>query len=250
MKRFYRAVFHRKGLHRFRIRHKETDLLVQSSLFLEKEAEGLTIEARLFIEEYIRRHPVFIDSLVPLPEDPFAPPLIQEMLKAAEMAGVGPMAGVAGAIAEYVGKGLKTLGAREVIVENGGDIYIAIESECIAGIWAGQSPFSGRIGLRLRPEARISGICTSSGSIGHSLSLGSADAVTVLARSATLADAVATAIGNLVHGGAELKHALGRLKKMPGIQGGVIVVGEKLGAWGEVELVPLSGSMQAALTAR
>ncbi len=241
MKRFYRAQSARGGLERFRVRHKETDLFIQATLPLVREAEALVIESRLAIEEYIRRRPEFLHSRLPLPFDELAPPIVREMLEAGKLASVGPMAAVAGAIAEYVGKGLIKLGAQEVIVENGGDCYVHTKSECTVGIWAGNSPFSGKIGIKLLPESELRGVCTSSGSVGHSLSFGTADAITVVSKSTSLSDAVATSIGNIVRSGAKLKKALHVLENVPGIAGGLIIIGEKLGIVGKIELVTIDG---------
>ncbi len=237
--RDYRAFSHHQRLGRFRVKYKETDLLIQSTSLLEKEAERLVIESRLAIEGYIREHPEFLHAKVPLPIDDLAPKIVREMLSAAKVAGVGPMASVAGAIAEYVGKGLLNAGSEEVIVENGGDCFISLNGPCTVGIWAGLSPFSGRIGVRIDPVDGIHGVCTSSGTIGHSLSLGKADAVTILAKSPLVADAVATSIGNLVQGGKSIKKALSVIDKIQEVAGGLIIVGEKMGAIGQIEVVAI-----------
>lgn len=163
------------------------------------------------------------------------------MLKAAAAAGVGPMAAVAGAIAEYVGKGLLAAGQDEIIVENGGDIFLQRRAECIAAIFAGQSPLNQKVGIKIPPDRMPLGICTSSGSIGHSLSLGLADSVTVLASSVPLADAAATRIGNEVSGESQeiISRALEVARSIPGLLGVVIIHGEQMGAWGDINLVRL-----------
>jgi hypothetical protein len=231
----------REGLVSFEVRHKETDLHVQAKRDLSSEVSGWVIEARLFIEEYGARHPDFLRSYVPIPEDPFAPPVVREMIAAAQIAGVGPMAAVAGAVAEYVGARCALAAAGEVIVENGGDIFISVEgAPLISAIWAGKSPLSGKIGLRIRPEMTPIGLCTSSGTVGHSKSFGMADAVTILSRSAALADAAATAVGNMVKTGRDIDAALRAMGGIAGVMGGVIIKGTRLGAWGGVELAPVS----------
>jgi ApbE superfamily uncharacterized protein (UPF0280 family) len=160
------------------------------------------------------------------------------MIEAGRRAGVGPMAAVAGAIAEYVGRDL--LGySNEVIVENGGDIFLAMTDPATIAILAGSSPLSNRLGLRADfPQGSV-GICTSSGTVGHSLSLGAADAVVVLSESTALADAVATALGNKVGDGADIEAALAAGKAIEGVLGLVVIVGARLGVWGQVELVHL-----------
>ena len=149
------------------------------------------------------------------------------------------MAAVAGAMAEYVGLDLLAAGASEVVVENGGDIYFCRTQESVVGIFAGTSPLSNRVGLKIAASLMPLGICTSSGTVGQSLSLGEADAVTVLAKDTALADAVATLVGNAVQPGQSLELALAKGPTVPGVLGVVIIRGEELGAWGEVELVPL-----------
>ena len=157
---------------------------------------------------------------------------------AAQKAGVGPMAGVAGAMAEFVGKALLTK-TSEVVVENGGDIFLQSSTERRIGIFADCSPLSMRVGIRVLPEKTPLGVCTSSGTVGPSLSLGKADAVCVISPSATLADAAATAVGNLVQGKGDIERALERGRAIPGVEGIVIIVGDAMGAWGEYELVTI-----------
>lgn len=240
-KRIYRAFMAREGLISFEVRHKETDLHIQAKGDLSCEVSGWVIEARLFIEEYGRRYPDFFKSYEPVPEDPFAPPVVKEMIAAARTAGVGPMAAVAGAVAEYVGAKCTGLTADEVIVENGGDIFIHVKDvPLISAIWAGKSPLSGKVGLKIYPEMTPLGLCTSSGTVGHSRSFGTADAVTILSRSTALADAAATAIGNMVKTQKDIDAALNYMREIEGVMGGVIIKGTRLGAWGAVELAPVA----------
>ena len=165
------------------------------------------------------------------------------MLAAGICAAVGPMAAVAGAIAEFVCRGLIDEGYNEVIVENGGDIYLWRSSDCTIAVFAGQSTLSNRVGLKLAADEMPAGICTSSGTVGHSLSLGVADSVTVLADSAVLADAAATKIGNEVGNYKEprdgVNRALETAEDITGIRGVLVICAELLGASGRVELVPL-----------
>jgi ApbE superfamily uncharacterized protein (UPF0280 family) len=162
------------------------------------------------------------------------------MIEAGRKAGVGPMAAVAGAVAEYVGRGLMTR-SPDVIVENGGDIFIRTDDPLTIGVFAGNSPLSMKVGLKIDASGNGVGVCTSSGTIGHSLSLGSADAVCVVSSSCALADASATAIGNIVRSAADMKRALAVGQKISGIEGILIIRGDRLGAWGKLEIVPISG---------
>jgi hypothetical protein len=217
---------------------KETDLYILARTPLEREAREAIIHLRQQLEEYIRGNPLFQTSLAPLPADPLAPKIVKEMLDAAQAAGVGPMAGVAGAMAAFVGAALLPF-TPEVVVENGGDIFLRIDTERKVGIFAGGSPLSMRVGIRVPAERTPLGVCTSSATVGPSLSLGKADAVCVISPSATLADAAATALGNMAQGKGDIEQALEAGRKIPGVEGAVIIVGDALGAWGEYELVKL-----------
>ena len=238
-KRTYRSLVEPGELISFEVRIRETDMHILAGKELREEADAAVFQYRSQLEGYIARHPEFALTLAPLPLDPTAPPIVKTMLAAGLAAEVGPMAAVAGAMAEYVGLALLAAGAGEVVVENGGDIYFCRGQESVVGIFAGASPLSNRVGLKIAAGRMPIGICTSSGTVGHSLSLGEADAVTVLAQDTALADAVATLIGNAVQPGQSLEAALAKAPTVPGILGVVIIRGEELGAWGEVELVPL-----------
>ncbi|MBU2537129.1 MAG: UPF0280 family protein [Proteobacteria bacterium] len=238
-KRTYRSRVAPGDLISFEVRIRETDLQILAGKELRDKANDAVLLYRSQLESYIARHPQFLTSLAPLPLDPTAPPIVKAMLVAGRAAEVGPMAAVAGAIAEYVGLDLLAAGAGEVVVENGGDIYFCRNQESVVGIFAGTSPLSNRVGVKIAASRLPIGICTSSGTVGHSLSLGKADSVTVLAKDTALADAVATMAGNAVLPGKSLDSALAKASAVPGILGVIIIRGEELGAWGEVELVPL-----------
>jgi ApbE superfamily uncharacterized protein (UPF0280 family) len=237
--RRYRTRMARPGLKGFRVAVKETDLWVLATRDFTREVRELVIQERQQLEAYIAGHPGFLTSLAPWPPDPFAPPVVREMIEAGATAGVGPMAAVAGTLAARVGRPLVPL-SPEVIVENGGDIFLAITHSATVALFAGQSPLSRRVGLHLDPSLSPLGVCTSSATVGHSLSFGRADAACVLAPSPALADAAATALGNRVQGPDTIAPALEWVAGLPEILGAVIIVGEKLGAWGQVELVPLT----------
>ena len=237
--RTYRTRMARSGLVGFRVAVQETDLWVLAARDFTREVRELVVQERQQLEAYIAGHPDFLTTLVPWPEDPFAPPVVREMIAAAAATGVGPMAAVAGALAARVGRHLAPL-SPEIIVENGGDIFLAISHPATVALYAGASPLSQRVGLRLDPASSPLGVCTSSGTVGHSLSFGQADAACVLAPNAALADAAATALGNRVRGPDAIAPALEWAAGLPEILGAVIIVGKKLGAWGRVELVPLT----------
>ena len=238
--RFYRQQHRSEGLVACEVRVQETDLHIMASRPVEEEARELVLTCRSQLERYITRYPDFVSSLVPMAEDSLAPAMVKEMLAAGRAAQVGPMAAVAGAVASFVGQGLLQLqGVDEVVVENGGDIFVCRRRECISAIYAGDSPLSNKVGLKIAPGQMPLGVCTSSGTIGHSLSLGQADSVTVLARNTALADAVATRLGNGLADKADINTALALGQSIAGVQGVLIIVDDQLGAWGQLELLQL-----------
>lgn len=236
--RAYRNLVHQDNLVSFRVAVKETDLFVHAAKQLEDVTRELVLKHRGYLEAYIHKNQEFAKTLEPYCINGPAPIIIKEMAAAGEKTGVGPMAAVAGAIAEHVGKGLLSY-TDEVVVENGGDIFIKTDSPVTAGIFAGQSPFSMHIGLRVDPMGKPVSICTSSGTIGHSLSLGKADAVCVVSESGSLADAAATSIGNHVTSKTDIQKAIEFGKNIDGVTGLVIIMGDRIGLYGKVEMVPL-----------
>lgn len=238
--RFYRYQHQKKrGWVSFQVGYRETDLWVRAEHRLEKETLSAVLNCRHQLEHYISHVPQFLHSLHPLPDDPWAPPLIRQMLQAAQETGVGPMAAVAGAIAQTVAGTLKQL-SPSIIVENGGDCYLDLQEDITVGIYSGpHSPFKNQMALKFSSRRFPLSICTSSGSIGHSLSFGKADAVTVVAKDAALADAAATALGNLATATADVGKVLKRAPMIPSLEGVLIILKDKLGVWGDLELVPL-----------
>ena len=239
--RTYRHWVKAKDLIPFNVVVKETDLYIRASTNLKGKAYKLILKYRDSLERYIERHPAFLTSLKPLPNDENAPHIVKEMSQAAGKAGVGPMASVAGAIAEFVGKELLAF-TPEIIVENGGDIYLESQTKRIIGIYAGESPLSGKIGLEIEGQDTPLGVCTSSGTVGHSLSYGKADAVVAVAKSAALADAVATATGNLIKQPGDISTGIEFAQGIDGLTGVIIIQGNDMGLWGKVKVCPLSAA--------
>ena len=243
--RTYRGLFQGEDLLYFRVQVKQTDLSIgiKREYFtsgLDNEVKRRVMRLRADLETYIASHPEFVSSLEPLHLKPGAPEIARRMAVAARMAGVGPMAAVAGAFAEEVGQFLAD--SPEVIVENGGDLYIRTTRERLVGIAAGKSPFSHRIAVRVRPEESPLGLCTSSGTVGPSLSLGRADAAVIKAANASLADAVATGAGNRVTSPEKMLASIEYAKGIVGVTGILIITEDKLAAWGAMELVPRASS--------
>lgn len=235
--RRYRQGVDAAGLVTFEVVHGETDLQISASRDLSAEAAATVAAIRAELEAYIGAHPRFAESFVPLAVEPDAPEIVRAMASAAEAAGVGPMAAVAGTVAERVARDLAVYSG-EVIVENGGDLYLIGRTARRVLLLAGDSSLSGKLALAIPAEELPCAVCTSSGRVGHSVSLGSAHAVTVLAEDGAIADAAATAAGNLVHGDDDIERALDRAMSVPGVRGAVVVAGERVGALGGVTLVP------------
>ncbi|OGO02509.1 MAG: thiamine biosynthesis protein ApbE [Chloroflexi bacterium RBG_13_53_26] len=239
--RFYRHWVKDKDLVSFSVVLEESDLYVRARRNLRRKTLKVLMRHRASLEGYIERCPEFLTSLEPVAVGEDAPPIVRAMAEAADKVDVGPMAAVAGAIAEYVGKELLPF-SREVIVENGGDIFLKIMKSRSIGVYAGESsPFTGKIGLEISPEETPLGICTSSGTVGHSLSFGSADACIVLSRSTPLADAAATAIGNLIGYADDIPRGIDFARSVEGVRGVLILKDDRIGIWGDVKIVTVGG---------
>lgn len=233
--RTYRQLVKAGHLVSFSVVIAESDLHISAERDLSTAAFTKLHYCRRELETYIAAHPDFRSALSPLDVSPDAPPLVSGMARAASQAGVGPMAAVAGAIAEAVGRHLLPHSA-EVIVENGGDVFMCSLQPRRVSIFAGSSPFSLKVALHVPPCPEGLGICTSAGTVGHSLSFGRADAVVIVAPDAALADAWATAIGNIVKTKDDVPAALDRAASAEGIIGAVVIIGDALGAWGDLQL--------------
>ncbi|MCX5995951.1 MAG: UPF0280 family protein [Chloroflexi bacterium] len=233
--RTYRDWVNDKELVSFSVVIKETDLHIRARRDLTAEALTATQRYRADLESYIKSHPIFLTTLRPFEVEQDAPPIVKEMSDATREVGVGPMAAVAGAIAERVGKELLPY-SDEVIVENGGDIFLKTSKERFMGVYAGESKFTRKIAFSILPEETPLGVCTSSGTVGHSLSFGYADAVIVFSPSTSLADAAATAIGNRVRIAEDIPEALEFAQGIKGLKGIAIIKGDNMGVWGQIKL--------------
>lgn len=235
--RFYRNWTNTDDLVKSRIQIQETDL----QILTERNINESWLKKRILcyrrdIQDYISRQPRFLTSLKPVSSELDAPAIIKLMTKASKVADVGPMAAVAGAIAQFLGRDLLKQGYGEIIIENGGDIFLKTKRCRCVGIFAGKSGFSRKLALKIEPGISPCGICTSSATVGHSLSLGKSDGAVILAKDAALADALATATCNLVDSRRDLNKAIEFAKNINGVLGAVIILGDELISWG-VEFV-------------
>ena len=237
-RRLYRDWVVSDNLVRFTVAMRETDLLVRAQRDLTREALESASTHHHAIESYFRSHPRFATSLEPQEAAAGAPAVVWAMANAARIAKIGPLSAVAGAIAEAVGNDLLRY-SDEVIVENGGDIFIKTLVPRVAALYAGHSTITGRIGLLIEPDMTPLGICTSAGSFGHSLSFGRADACTVLSNSGAIADALATSLCNRIRHSDDLVTTLDPANLPPEMLGVLATVDGHVGLQGSIRLVPI-----------
>jgi ApbE superfamily uncharacterized protein (UPF0280 family) len=203
------------------------------------EVERYAFERLLYyrelVETYIATHIEFARSFEPVVVPTKAHDIIKKMAQAGKHANVGPMAAVAGAIAEYVGIDLLTkFKLDELVVENGGDIFMKVNENVNMSLYAGESSLSEKVGLTI--TAGQWGVCTSAGTVGHSHSFGKADAVMIVSESTLLADAYATAIANTIKSKHDIQTALDFAKTKPQIVSCLIVCEETLGNIGQYDI--------------
>lgn len=235
--RTYQQSIQADGLIRSHVWVEESDLCVLASADVTSLAEELLKEVRADLIAYLQRDERFRLTLDPYEPSFDAPLVAVRMASAAKRFEVGPMAAVAGAIADCVGEQLSQH-YPDVVVENGGDIYMRCDREALVSIYAGEhSPFSGNLRFIVKPAGRRLGVCASSGTVGHSFSRGKADAVCVVADSSADADAAATYFCNQVHCREDIDEVIERAMQREGVLGILAVIGDRLGVWGAVEIL-------------
>jgi uncharacterized protein len=192
---------------------------------------------RTQLENYLAIDPEFGRSLKPYQTNHYAPELAIGMALAAKKANVGPMAAVAGAFAQQLGNDLMNqYKIKEIAIENGGDIFLHLLSPIILSIFAGNSPLSGKVGIEIPKNAGSIGVCTSSGTVGPSLSFGKADAVMVACKDTGLADSWATSLGNRVQVAEDIDNTLKFTEQIKEVLSVVIICGGKIGIRGVFDL--------------
>lgn len=242
IRRTYREQFGNNRWQHFSVRYKETDLWVgvdpdsyhpQMPAFTER----LIRHFRQEMEVYLQRDPAYTGALVPYMPAPDAPAIFRAMSEVSAKSGIGPMSAVAGAVAKEVGEALAAgFGAQEVIVENGGDIYARLREDLDVSVFAGTSPLSEKVGIRVEAGFAPLGICTSSGTVGPSLSFGKADAVMIVCRDVLLADTYATAFANEVSVPGDIAPCLEKIGQADDILAALIVKDDRMGICGRFGL--------------
>ena len=230
----------------------ETEILLSTDL-AEHELTTFIHKQRSELKSYIRKNPDFLTSFEPVLVGNFLdkisltensnisseiPIIVNLMARAGRRAEVGPMAAVAGTISQLSMGFMIENGSKFTIVDNGGDVAIKTDRDVVVGLYAGESSLSGEIGFKIKSKKTPMGICTSSGTVGHSISFGRSDSVTVFADEASIADALATSIANEAVGKKDhdaVQNSLERAddfkKSMRGV---MVVVGESAGTLGKI----------------
>ncbi|PIE57860.1 MAG: ApbE family lipoprotein [Desulfobulbus propionicus] len=211
---------------------KDTNLRIASDQFA--CITHAIVQERTALERYIRKHPEFRVALTPLPLLDDAPISAQRMAAAAWRTGLGPMASVAGALAQIGAEAAMSKGASEAIVENGGDIYLHSSTPVTIGVYAGNNAIGDKLAFLISPAELPLALCSSSSIMGHSLSFGSCDLATVIAGDAALADAVATLVCNLVQANSDLEKSLNKAGTIPGVQGILAVKDDQVSIYGKI----------------
>lgn len=244
--RFYRNAMGLKRFKSFVVGYKDSDLWIgidpgSYHNNIPSFAHEQLIDLRKELESYILRNPEFARSMQPVELSNQAPQIAVEMAHAAKLANTGPMAAVAGAFSEYIATAIKNkFAVNEVVVENGGDIFMYITHKLNLSVYAGKSSFSQKIGLQIDDAYSPLAVCTSAATVGPSVSFGKADAVMVAAKNAAYADAFATAIGNNVKSKHSIEQALNIMNVQTQIISLLIICDENIGLKGAFQLLPIT----------
>ena len=236
--RSYRSRFSNDERRWFCVKFLESDLWigVDSGSYrasMEADTYAMLVDLRRQMDAYLLMDPAYKAALTPYDAGLEAPAILKEMSRVSHKTGIGPMSAVAGAVAKKVAE---FLGTQEVIVENGGDIYAQAASDMDISVFAGQSPLSEKIGLHIPAAEFPLGICTSSGTVGPSLSLGRADAVMIVCKDVLLADSYATAMANRIKTVNDLQSVIDRISALPEILGAIAVKDDRMAISGRFEL--------------
>jgi ApbE superfamily uncharacterized protein (UPF0280 family) len=232
----------------FRLKETFVWITADEKKYIEIAKEEIK-QRRKELERFVRWHPYFLVTLesyrieqteVGSDREDKIPEMVRRMIESAGKFGIGPMSAVAGTLAEFAVEAMRDAGATHAVVDNGGDVALVNDREVLVGIYAGESPFSERIALKIKPSSSLSGICTSSGTVGHSISFGNADAATAISNSASLSDSAATALCNSVTDAHSIPKAFRSINHVEGIEGALIIYKDVLATWGKIpEIVRL-----------
>ncbi|MBN1883149.1 MAG: UPF0280 family protein [Deltaproteobacteria bacterium] len=244
--RTYRFGIPAEGLVSFTVTVKETNLFIRTNMPHKKLVVDAILSARYSLEKYIEDNPQFFETLSPLPDDPLAPSLVRGMIRDARLCAVGPMAAVAGTLAEIAARSLAEIQpdgeqSTEAIVENGGDVYIISPVSRVVSLeWSMDGGGEGCVGMEIPPSPDGIGISSSSGTFGHSLSLGGCDLAAVVASRGSLSDAAATALGNRIKRPEDIEAQIADICRIPDVVGAFVVACGVIGMQGDIRLTAVT----------
>ncbi len=216
--------------------YRHTELLISADSDIKEKIKGLLEEIYRQLDYCIQKEPAFLKSLSPVKVKPFFPEAIRNMCRLSALFNVGPMAAVAGAVNDFLAAGLKS-SCNELIIENGGDLYIKSGRDINTGVYVKNSFFKDLITVQVDSADMPCGICSSSGTFGHSLSLGNCDLAVVLSDSSTGADAAATAVANSINTVEDIRKSIDFFKGLSPVKGLLIIKKDIVGIWGKIRLV-------------
>jgi len=211
-----------------------------------KVAKEAIFDARSQIGSKIHQDPFFGTTYEPYRPSDKDDHVVRRMCDASLLASVGPMAAVAGAIAEHAVTAMRDAGSEYAIVDNGGDVAIVCDRDVNIGMYADVN--GRRLSIRIPPTDDVLGICSSSASVGPSVSLGRSDISTVISRNVTLADACATTLGNLIKERQNMEEHLETVCSIDGITGCLAYCDGVLGMCGDVPELVSSGENDHLIT--
>lgn len=240
--RTYQKEFNSERFRSFMIAHKETELWIGIDPYsfrdeIKDKALQKVKEMRKALDNYISMYPEFANSLVPYHPGENTPVEVIDLCQASQKAGIGPMSAVAGLFAQRVGEEIcQNFSVEEMVIENGGDLYLLAKDEIVLSVFAGNSPLSQKVGVKIPANQTPIGVCTSAGTVGPSFSLGKADAVMVACRDTLVADAFATALGNKVKRAEDVAIMLKSSEEYTQILSVIAICDEKIGIRGNFEV--------------
>jgi len=236
-----------RKLERKRVQVGETAATIAS----EGEYFGAALEAmkdaRRQVQREISANQYFLTSLEPVDCSPTAGPVPRGMCDAARLAGVGPMAAVAGAIAHAALDAMIRQGCEHGWVDNGGDVALVLREPITLEVFS--EPLAEEtVALELEPAGRVMSVCSSSGRLGSSISLGDSDVALAIAESGCLADALATAVGNRVRDRDSLRTCFRPFEEIEGFIAGLAMIDGATAMCGDMPRVVQAAHSPARLT--
>ncbi|MCP4764501.1 MAG: UPF0280 family protein [archaeon] len=227
---------------------KESDVTIisEKNEYIEAAISVLN-EERLIIESTIKKYPKFKTSFIPY-SIPNPPDIIERMQLAAEICDVGPMASIAGALADKMSDSIKKKGAKIAVIENGGEIIIDSVEDIHIALYSMTTALKAKMGFIFKGGNKPIGVGTSSGTFGHAFSFGDADTVTVFGDNAAIGDAAATRVANAVKG-EDIENSIGKglevADSLEKISGTFITRGKLVGKSGSIpELIAIEDGFE------